>query len=121
MTRLALIACCLAALTSCAAPLAEPTGEASDATEACDCSALPTTPCSRPACDDGVCYLDHTPDGEPADVDQPHGDCMTAVCVGLRVVQAYEPHDRPTLPDGCLTSLCTPFGPVWVERDGCSP
>ena len=120
MTRLALIAC-LAALAGCAAPLAEPTGEATDAAEACDCAGLPTTPCSRPVCDDGTCYLAHTPDGDPADVDQPHGDCETAVCVGLAVVQAYEPHDRPSLPDGCLTSLCTPLGPVWIERDGCLP
>lgn len=121
MSRLALIAC-LAALAGCAASLAEPTGEAADATEPCDCAELPTTPCSRPACDEhGVCYLDHTPTGDPADVEQPHGDCATEVCINLRVVHAYEPHDRPTLPDGCLTSLCTPFGPVWVERDGCLP
>ena len=109
-------------LCSCAAPLAEPTGEASDAAMACDCSALPTTPCSRPACDEhGVCYLDHTDDGDPADMDQPHGDCMTAVCVGLAVVQTFEPHDPPMLPDHCLVAWCTPVGVAWIERDGCYP
>lgn len=85
----------------------------------CDCSALPTTPCSRPACDDGTCYLAHTPDGEPADVDQPHGDCATAVCVGLAVVQAYEPHDAPTLPDECVVSVCELTGPVFYVRPAC--
>lgn len=120
MTRTALLAC-LAALAGCISPTAEPIGEAADAAEPCDCSALPVTPCSRPACDNGTCYLEHTPDGEPADVDQPHGDCATAVCVGLRVVQAYEPHDAPMLPDHCLVALCTPGGVAWLERDGCYP
>ena len=114
----ALPACTLAAATS--GPEDAP-GEAMAADTWCDCDGLPTTPCSRPACDEhGTCYLDHTADGEPAD-EQPHGDCLTAVCVGLEVVQVYEPHDRPTLPDGCLTSVCTPAGPVWTERDGCLP
>lgn len=107
-------------LTSCALPT-EPVGEAADAAEPCDCSALPVTPCSRPACDDGVCYLAHTPDGDLADVEQPHGDCLTSVCVGLTVVEVYEPHDPPVLPDGCVVALCTPAGVAWIERDGCYP
>lgn len=119
---LALPACVLASPTS--SPEDAPGQvEAADTSPApwCDCGGLPTTPCSRPACTaEGVCYLDHTPTGEPAD-EQPHGDCLTAVCVGLEVVQVYEPHDRPTLSDECLTSTCTPGGPVWTERDGCYP
>lgn len=113
------------ALPACALPTGHTDAQEAPAEVAlpstpCDCSALPTTPCSRPACDEhGTCYLAHTTDGEPADVDQPHGDCLTAVCVGLAVVQAYEPHDRPTLPGPCVTSLCTPAGPVWIARDEC--
>ena len=123
LPRLALLAA-LPACTLDAAPSSpeDAPGEAMAADTWCDCDGLPVAPCSRPACDgNGVCYLDHTLDGEAADVDQPHGDCLTAVCIGLAVVQAYEPHDRPTLPDACVTSVCTPTGPVWTERDGCLP
>ena len=122
MTRALLLA--FLTLPACALPTGPTDAQEAPAEVAlpftpCDCDGLPTTPCSRPACDDGTCYLEHTDDGEPADVDQPHGDCLTAVCVGLAVVQAYEPHDRPTLPDICGASLCTPAGPVWIARDGC--
>lgn len=123
LSALALPACTLAAAPS-SHEGAPAHGTAADTSPApwCDCGGLPTTPCSRPACDDhGTCYLDHTPDGEAADVAQVHGDCLTAVCVGLKVVQVYEPHDRPTLPDECVASVCTPAGPAWVERDACLP
>ena len=123
LAALALPACTLAAAPS--GPEDAPAhGTAADASPApwCDCGGLPVTPCSRPACTDkGVCYLDHTLDGEAADVEQVHGDCATSVCVGLEVVQLYEPHDPPMLPDGCLAALCTPGGAAWVERDGCYP
>ena len=61
----------------------------------CDCSGLPVTLCSHPVCDDGVCYLAHVPDGELADVDQVHGDCVVVRCYGLEAVTELEIHDAP--------------------------
>lgn len=80
-----------------------------------DCSFIPVAPCSRPACDNGVCIQDNTPNGEPADVFQAHGDCITLVCDKLDVVIMAEPHDIPFPPWECAKSFCRGTLPVVVE------
>lgn len=84
---------------------------------AADCSFIPTTACSRPACFGGVCVQFNTPNGEPADTPQHHGDCKTFVCWNLAVIAVAEPHDPPFLPGPCVTSYCRGAVPVIVKRD----
>lgn len=102
-----------------AMPEAEHTEEVEQALDKCesvfDCSFIPVAPCSRPMCAEGVCIQDNTPNGEPADVPQIHGDCITLTCDKLDVVITAESHDIPFPPWECARSYCRETLPVIVE------
>lgn len=110
-------------LTACAIPVeSETIGTTEQALDECkteaDCAFIPTKPCSRPACDDGVCVQENTPDGELANAIQLHGDCRKTVCVGLVATTIAEPHDYPFAASKCERSYCRGLKPVVVKL-GC--